>query len=347
MVPDLGQRQPLGSIEWALGLHRSVSPQEYFTKAGKTWDAFWKLARVPTIAPVAEFVTAFPGADASVDASPIERLPAELFDMVLGDTELSTEDLMALGVCSKTLWLQILAHVHEDCRKAAAPWAGTPLLCTGSWLLDLPPAIYEAFPDQQKREDAYKARTGRWYGCCPARKLNWNGISNYVNVEGQSRTQAWLAALTTVARTAQTDRTTMRKLQCSLSEMLQRQTDVSQRNWILRNLTVQQYVRLKFDRPRRTQEANVYVRGASWLTLDRALILRISWGANETGTYDKRADDRLNASLRGSWAGHCFDVAEDSVSLEYSWHDVTDEVVKEAKALKAAKGMSDESGYSW
>ena len=107
--------------------------------------------------------------------------------------------------------------------------------------------------------------------------------------------------------------------------------------WVLRNHTALQSVHLKVRRRRNSQINDASVKGVPWLSLDKALMLRICWGgANMYGIYDEKAAVSEKVA-RGSWAGHCFDVVESKeLGANRGLQDVTAEIVQEAKALKKA-----------
>lgn len=90
-------------------------------------------------------------------------------------------------------------------------------------------------------------------------------------------------------------------------------------DWILSNLTTQEFVELELHTKRRYAQ----VKGEPWLTLDVALLLRISWS---------------EAVVEGKWAGHCFDVVNrENLKSATGWTNVTAELVKEAKDLDVAR----------
>lgn len=241
----------------------------------------------------------------STKLSLLEKLPVELLSITLSDGTLSEQDIIGLGACSKTLFTHVLSHIRQQCRKAAAPWAATPLACTGSWLMDLPPALYEHFPEQVPLEHKYQTRSGKWYGACPARRFNWHAVDS-LDVDGQDGGEVWLKAFMSASWTEQNPPAVIHQLRRGIETTLRAQVADTQRHWILRNLTAHQYVRLKFNKSRESHEAHVHVQGAPRLTLDQAIVLRISWGAKD-GCRD-RVEAHEEALLRGSWAGHCFDV---------------------------------------
>lgn len=166
LVPELKQRAWLSPRDQKPPVWRpGQGPRTFLSDNASTWDAFSKLVRRSSLIKCNVTVPAVGcNVTPTVQLSPFERLPTELLDMILNDQDLFVGDITALGVCSKTLWQSILAHVHQDC-KASASWAGTPLVCTGSLLTDLPPAICEKFfPDYEQSVKQYHARIQRWHG---------------------------------------------------------------------------------------------------------------------------------------------------------------------------------------
>ena len=83
-------------------------------------------------------------------------------------------------------------------------------------------------------------------------------------------------------------------------------------------------------------EPYVHVKGIPWLSLDKALVLRVCWAAPYFAYDDDGYDPEcaLLAQLkRGKWAGHCFDVVRASdLETDENWQDVTKDIIREAKA---------------
>ncbi|KAK5730721.1 hypothetical protein LTR15_000659 [Elasticomyces elasticus] len=125
LSPVIGQQHTLPEVELE-GIERS-SPQA-FLQGTSSMGAFEKLAQLPRRVNTDERQ-----GDASaqpLSLSPMEGLPCEMISTVMA--EMSPKDIIALGMCSQTLWSHTIAHVEQDVKQAAAPWAGKPLLCTGT-----------------------------------------------------------------------------------------------------------------------------------------------------------------------------------------------------------------------
>ncbi|TKA41491.1 hypothetical protein B0A54_06378 [Friedmanniomyces endolithicus] len=285
------------------------------------------------------------GAARTEPLSLVEELPSELIGLILSEAGMSHREIIAFGLCSSELWLQTLSHIQRDVRDNTAPWAGKPLLCSGTWLTTLPPAIYERYPEEIEAERKYQnvlaqvhvpvsgTATGRgsrgrsaWYGPCPARVWNWTAVSEYENVRGIDCRQKWPEALTINMVDARLSPTASDKIWSDIRMVVDNnRAPIKANDWILLNVTTQQYVQLKLRRSEPGQSPQLYVAGARWLSLDQALILRICWGPDEMETH------RLH---RGMWAGHCFEVIEDT-GARAGWDDVTFEIVEEGKAARA------------
>ncbi|KAK1055904.1 hypothetical protein LTR74_015337 [Friedmanniomyces endolithicus] len=318
------------------------SPRHFLQESGGNLGAFEKLARLSFPPPVKFNHTN--GATRTGLLSLIEKLPSELIGLILSEAGMSHREIIALGLCSSELWSQTLSHIQRDMRDNTAPWAGKPLLCSGTWLTNLPPAIYERYPEEIEAERKYQnvlaqvhvpvpgTATGRgsrgrsaWYGPCPARVWNWTAVSEYENVRGIDCRQKWLEALTINMVDAGLSPKASDKIWSDIRMVLNNRAPIEANDWLLLNVTTQQYVQLKLRRSEPGQSPQLYVAGARWLSLDQALILRICWGPDEMETH------RLH---RGVWAGHCFEIIEDT-RARASWEDVTSEIVEEGKAARA------------
>ncbi|KAK0275909.1 hypothetical protein LTR35_010678 [Friedmanniomyces endolithicus] len=317
------------------------SPWHFLHKSGSSFGAFEKLARLPFPPPV-KFNYAH-GAARTGPMSFIEKVPSELISLILSEKGMTNTDVIAFGLCSTELWAQAVFHIQRDVRDNTAPWAGRPLLCSGSWLTTLPPPIYERYPEEIEAERKYQTvlaqkhvpvpgtATGRgsrgrsaWYGPCPARVWNWTAVSEYENVRGTDCRQKWLEALTINMVDARLSPTASNKIWSDIHMVLNNRAPIEANNWILLNATTQQYVQLKLRRSEPGQSPQLYVAGARWLGLDQALILRICWGPDAIETHGLH---------RGVWAGHCFEVIEDT-GARAGGEDVTSKIVEEGKAAR-------------
>ena len=156
------------------------SRQRKFLFGDYTWDAFDKLAHRPQQGYRLNYLISQPRRSNDGSRSTLERMPAELLSMIISDPSLHASDVFSFGLCSRLLWNHLLNHVQKECRKA--PWAGTPLLCTGGWLMSVSPAIHALYPNMKQEEDEFFNRPGRGpqgrpaRGMCPARRFNWGAI---------------------------------------------------------------------------------------------------------------------------------------------------------------------------
>ncbi|KAK4504031.1 hypothetical protein PRZ48_004946 [Zasmidium cellare] len=262
--------------------------------------------------------------------APIEDLPAELLGLI--NKELCKTDILALGSCSQTLWTHALHHIAADNRKFTAPWAGTPVIFTGSYLTSLPTAVCELFPGLKQEESEYDKRNrfpGMGRGCpangmAPARRWNWNAVGSYETTDEKTCYDTWRNSLSTVPGL---DTKTMGRLHGDLDKVFH--VDVDGR-WFLRNLILKEFVKLDVSGTYSPGELQVDVAGSPWLSLDMALLLRTRWSTPGTQSYEKKGEEK------GVWAGHCFDVVKDQPDGE-DWRDTTVSVRDAARVIVSKK----------
>ncbi|KAF2170133.1 hypothetical protein M409DRAFT_19738 [Zasmidium cellare ATCC 36951] len=265
--------------------------------------------------------------------SPIEDLPAELLALI--NRSLGETDILALGACSRTLWMHALQHIQADHRKSIAAWAGTPLIFTGSYLTTLPSTLYEKFPYLQQEEIEYDSRQrfdmGRGCpanGMCPARRWNWDAVSSYEAVDGKTCHEKWRSTLLTVPDLEQK---TLQRLHGDLDKVFRASVDG---RWFLRNLTLKQFVKLYVSGTNAPGQLQVNVSGSPWLSLDMALLVRTRWSTPGTISYEKEGEET------GAWAGHCFDVVQEQPEDE-DWEDATVAVRDAAREIVEKKQSSE------
>ena len=283
------------------------------------------------------------------ETSPFESLPAEIISMILSDPSLDSRDIVSLGLSCRSLWTNVLEHVVRKCQ--TAPWAGTPLLCTGTWTMSLPPAIHALRPEIEQEEREFFSRPGRGprgcpaRGMCPARRFNWNAYGEYFDRNEHCNSSMWLDSFSAASQNAAAHQTYLNVLRQSLETVVVPKRSRLSTSWVLRNHTTKECISLKRGPPHSKQEQYVHVKGVPWLTLDKALLLRICWSAShadlgwgydddEVGNVRQRV---LSTVKRGTWAGHCFDVVpstEHSKSSAEEWSDVTKIAAKEAVAWR-------------
>lgn len=307
-----------------------------------TWDAFDKLASrtANDSGDHEKLLSELSQTNNSRQASPLESLPNELLAMIFNDGTLTANDVLAIGLCSKTLWQCCMGHVRAVVSKG--PWMKTPLVCAGTYLTDLPSTVHEIVPSLKQREEDWRARQpppghgmrgGR--GMCPARRWNWNAVSTYTDTSDDSA-MTWLSAFDSVCCNEQSgiSVTDQKLLRHSLRSLLSAGKPKSNSKWILRNHSTQQYVHLRCS-SNVVAETELRVKGLPALTLDKALMMRICWTTTKIYPSGKGGEGK---DLRGLWAGHRFDVVGDdhdqSKALGEQWQDVTEDVVKEWKERK-------------
>ncbi|CAK1356563.1 unnamed protein product [Cercospora beticola] len=260
--------------------------------------------------------------------APIERLPVELLNIVLDDPDLDKKDRIALGCCSITSWIFVKAHILADCKRNRISWAGKSLICTGTWLSDLPTSIVELFPDYVEEQKDWNARThghhvGARYGPCPARMWNYRQSDESVEVEPESVEEEWMSALESWTSRFGED-VPWKVLEADLKRALRADSglwNAGPKSFVLRNLTAGEKVLLDVAHPNgSTTCAKAVVKGYPDVSLDAALLTRICWG---------RGILRERKHAKGHWAGHRFEILPADVSEgETNFVDVTDDFVK-------------------
>jgi hypothetical protein len=303
-----------------------------------TWDAFEKLARREH-APLPAYLKL--RRQLSTKASAIESLPAELLSMIFSDPNLSTEDIVALGLASQTLWHYVLAHIQRASSKA--PWANTPLLCTGTYLTTLPEPIYVLDPESKWRGDEWYNHSTPRRGMCPARRWNWDARCEFLDRADGSQEDEYLKFFESLCEKSKVDAKDRKELRRSLAMAFGRSTiapngkrkGVSRKEtngddrWVWRNLTTKEYVLLTHRKKFHHEDNYFHVKGMPSLSLDKAIIMRTIW--SEDVLYAKGDIKR-----QAPWAAHCFDVVRfKEIETGKGWNDTTAEVVEQWRDLKA------------
>lgn len=278
------------------------------------------------------------------ELSAIELLPAEILSTITSPGLLDTRDIVALGLSSRTLWIHVLWHIQRASRKG--PWVGTPLILTGTYLTTAAPVMHESSPELKEEEMEWAALGQRssssWRrGICPARKWNWNAIDSYKDIALYNSRFAWREAFAERANNATLHSGELGFLQQTLEQALRPlpTSPIKGTAWTLRNLKTKEYVSLSKSRRYVRESSYVNVKGCPWLSLDKALVLRLSWTEHD---LDRSIlpPNTIHQVHHGKWAGHSFDIVCQAPSeLGAPWRDVTEEIVKEAKDFKAACKM--------
>lgn len=288
--------------------------------------AFQQLARLDTI-PYRSGVGSIASSSGKTVA-PIEDLPAELLAIV--NESMDEADVLALGSCSEILWMHAVKYIEADHRRSMAPWAGTPIIHTGTYLTKLPRTIYDTFPELEDAETEYDRGIRHPVGrgpyvnrMCPARRWNWNAISSYEVVSRKSCAERWRAAFADGPIFDQTALKTVERLRGELDEVFR---VPAAGGWFWRNLTLKQYVNLDLDESDDPGKLQVHVSKATWLSLDMALMAQTCWSVQDSRGY------KAKEGWNGVWAGHCFDVVRELPAGE-GWEDVTKSVTEAARVV--------------
>ena len=329
--------------DYIYALHDSSPSSILFND--QSWDAWSKLARPALFVPGKENTRTVTRSmvrrrPVTFQLSKLESLPSELLALILEDSSLEKEDVLALGLASETLWSHVVHHVRQDCLRAATPLAGVEIACVGTHLLDLPDAFRKgdlfrlSVPDQN-----------RW-DIVEARNMNWEATEHYTCLTPSPGTLWTTAFDATSTTTSGVSSSLSKKLFAELaSNWLFVGTTTSlalKAPWVLRNLTTKEYVHCRTGST--VKHGYVTHPDAENLRVDDILLMRICWTRDDVYPLNNSAKAR-QPYHRGKWAGHCFDIVplsqlasgifSDPENKSSEWKDCTDEIVKEA--LEAAK----------
>jgi hypothetical protein len=149
-----------------------------FLRKDFSWVAFEKLAQhIRNGEKALSLLSGLSHSNTNHHSSPLECLPVELIRIIISNPILEPVDVVSLGLTSQLLWAHVLQHIAARCSKG--PWADTPLVCTGTWTMSVPPAIHDLRPHMTQDEESFFTRAqnggrrGPMRGTCPAREYNW------------------------------------------------------------------------------------------------------------------------------------------------------------------------------
>jgi hypothetical protein len=244
-----------------------------------------------------------------------DTLSNELVDMVISYVSTCDSDLIAFGLSCQSSWERIVHCMQTRYIKNAAPWAGKKIALQGSWSTTLP----EPFKENELAEKIVE-NAEFWVNRYLSRCL-------YCFMEDEG----------TAPRTIKTQEESLLKVMdqhfaqskiprwtwAELKEQL-RCPDLFplDRDWILRNLTTQEYL---------TDSFKTSLVPVTEVRLVEALLMRILW-TNLSSWFDTQD------GYQGRWAGHCFDIVttEEHVKEEGSreWKNVTDDWMRRQNELE-------------
>ncbi|KAJ7361234.1 hypothetical protein DFH08DRAFT_843520 [Mycena albidolilacea] len=331
LAPGLGQKQKLPSDRkerWY-----DAGPLGFFN-SGLSWDAFGKLAHVGRDSKSPFLLRQL--VRAPVMSSRLEKLAAELLCII--SAGLDVDDLIALGLCSQTLWCIAMCQLQDEYQRRKAPWAGTPIICTSTHLTSVPDSFRQVNPGLIEEMEAWEVRrqmaTHRTrMGMSPIRRWNWGALNDYSEVvDVHSLSSQCLAAFSAKVESSGIPKKLQATLQRTMTNDLFRPSSVHNRSkWVLRNLDTKEVVHFQaVKREGFKDTVCLAVSGLPWLTLDFVLTLRILWP--DLNRYNDPQPSNVKV---GAWAGHKFDVVE-AATLEpgESWQDVTEDIAREAETTK-------------
>lgn len=325
-----------------------------FLRNDFTWGAFDKLAEYRRNEEKAlSLLSRLSDTTMHQRTSSLELLPTEIIRMIVSDSVLQPVDIVSLGLSSQLLWAHMLQHIASKTQRA--PWAETPLVCTGTWTMSLPSAIHNLHPNIKQDEASFFDRASinpGWRpmrGTCPARKYNWNAVSEFYERNESQNGATWSLAFMELSNIACVSAESLRVLRKSLDAILNPARSSMPTTWCLQNLTTCEYVSLKASPMYGTAQWHVHVKGMPKLELGKAILLRICWSAAHVRDDDDNDDDEhsgdgsvdehrqlMTRLKRGKWAGHCFRVVPSAEAHRVGgivvWRDVTNELIQDARA---------------
>ncbi|KAL2670673.1 hypothetical protein Neosp_014462 [[Neocosmospora] mangrovei] len=290
----------------------------------ETFGAFRKLYR-PAERDIPPLSYIFP-------SSHLERLPPELIDMIL--EPLGVSGMVALGLCSRTLWRHVTSMVRSVYRTSSSDpsWAGIPLICASSYIDDLPESLHELYPevnepwavdendDRINPSDIWRKRMLQ--SCTEASKKGRNlyleAFDKYIPISGIPR-----------------------ELHTLLKASIDRIPYVEGTRWQLRNLTTKEYVSLGLVLENNNRDRmTLALENHRWATVDAILLWYICWtsllGSKAVPADTSTATLECLFQRRGPWAGHCFDIIQEK-GPDPEWKYITSIFARYADLLMEKK----------
>ena len=257
----------------------------------------------------------------STKSSALESLPIEVLSIIFKDEGLAKADVLSLGLCSQFLWMQMLPNVRDLYLNSMGQLAGKSLVCVGAGSFDLLPALYK-FPEDMAAEQR-AAFTSPTSPIPTGIELSTVISETDLVAMGPPENRKWIKALTSrddgAARWMSWGN--IQIASSSLHHCLRNELREPLTKYWLRNLVTKELVQIMAVYPP-WGPRHEHVVGASWLTLDKFLLSRVSW----VGAYQPILG---NESFKpGPWAGHSFDlIPAEAGRLQDGWKDVTTSLV--------------------
>lgn len=239
--------------------------------------------------------------------------------MVLSHLE-SKQDIISLGLASRSLWHQVLHHIQASYLAAAAPWADTRLLFQGSYSQDLPEVLTG---DGDLVENLISAPRRRSIARGDARIL-------YHTVVACGSPPTVLDLIDALSKTMRTYRESSsisdRVWAVLFDDIEYPKHEKGNNQWVLRNLTTREVVFSEVCSGSLEKEDLEFI-------LESILMKQIRW-TSMLGYYKKNV-----SPYRGVWAGHRLDIVTESIHEEQSgeWKDVSGAMMKAYLDIQTAR----------
>ncbi|KAG8668024.1 hypothetical protein FPOAC2_10216 [Fusarium poae] len=290
----------------------------------------------------------------------LEGLPFEMLGYIFECSQ--PDDTVALGLCSRYLWGTFIkwAQNRDLIWTNTYSFARTPIMHASSWLKTLPPYGYDMYPNARPEETEEEEQQEEEVSEPETRQVTQATIlfDNFILRSHQAPFPCdYIKSFDNVIATADIPG----HLHESMRSCLPTMTIQEGSQWLLRNVTNNEYIRMEKVVTDEGEETVSHV-GNSWLTLDMLLIWLITWKGDDKAVpwswkeleryVGSNIDDMMYAMInvfnhrpgtdyvwpiwRGNWAGHSLEVVTDR-KLDEVWIDRTSEI--ETLALKIAPTM--------
>ena len=264
-----------------------------------------------------------------VKLSQLERLPNELLATIFKDSHLRKQDAIALGMASSFLWAFLIAIIETECKQMRGIWAGHEIACIGDYVFYTRPDL----PAVSMYDNSYThiARPGLYDGSRSS-SPGWERFGVPETTEKDEEVPvAWRSAFErqSVAETAIPQVQIERMRTLLLSATPDFPIPSVHERWILRNLSVKEYVRCC--PPSGERGAFVDHPDIEHVLLDNVLILGISCGF--------QWDHAERPAFTKARMGHSYDIIPTPKNISETssgWKDVTDDVAKSIKNTEMA-----------
>ncbi|KAL6916779.1 hypothetical protein FSST1_008274 [Fusarium sambucinum] len=286
--------------------------------------------------------------------SPIEKLPLELMSSIY--LYLQPTDHIALGLCSRSLWIRAVTTIHHSRRLSS--WVDTPMFIGGSrQLLVLRQVIHDQEPELQSPQKGNRDAVRETMILQNPQLLdvlkyarNQSLLHDYASLTSSDLNPPYFRELVRLLPSTGISKS----LHVLMESCLLPGEFDDKRQWYLRDFTTNEYIRMELVQDRTISEHDtISLTRNPWMTLDILLIWLITWQAG----YDKPSKEVPRGNPRdqikkiftngvsvtaydiaqirayftdmyyGRWAGHSLDVVQLVQSkMESGWTDITGEI---------------------